>query len=262
MHNHPQVDPPSIFSTVWVIISLELSRVFSSRQGLIYLAVFTFFWYLVINYGVVPFAVARAEQGSTWLAAVFKNYENIAVYGFTFLCLFVGANQTGSDRERGTLRFMSLRCSRDEIFFGRFLSQVLIQYALIIISLVMLILIVTYQHGLDAMLVPSALLAAGNIAIILLPFIALMALVSVWVSQSRQATFYAGLLWSLSSILVGLINDYLPILSPLNILVPGMQFSKLGELDGMAKFTLAYIPLLQCALLLVAGRFAMARKAL
>ena len=262
MHNHPQVDPPNTFSTVWVIISLELSRVFSSRQGLIYLAVFTFFWYLVINYGVIPFAMARAEQGSTWLAAVFKNYESIAVYGFALLCLFVGANQTGSDRERGTLRFISLRCSRDEIFFARFLSQVLIQYTLIIISLVMLVFLIVFQQGLDAMLLPSAVLAGANIAIILLPFIALMALVSVWVSQSRQATFYAGLLWSLSSIVVGLINDYLPILSPLNILVPGMQFSKLAELEGVAKLSLAYVPLLQCGLLLVAGRFAMARKAL
>ena len=89
-----------------------------------------------------------------------------------------------------------------------------------------------------------------------------MALVSVLVKQPRQATFYAGILWSLSSILMGLIEEYVPVLAPLNILVLGMQFSDLNELVGASKMSLAHVAFIQCGVLLLAGRFFMGRKPL
>jgi len=247
---------------MWVLISLELSRAFTSLQGLIYLGAFSFFSYLFIDYGIVPFAFTRAEQGGSLLEAIFQNYYSLATYGFPILCLFLAAKQTAPDRERGTLRFISLRCSRDEIFFSRFISQVLIQLIFIFISLAFLVAVATYQQGYDSNSLPYALLALINTGIVILPFIGLMALVSVLVKQPRQATFYAGLIWALSSIIMGLIEKYVPVLAPLNILVLGMQFSNLTELNGAAKFSLAYVAFLQCAVLLLAGRFFMGRKSL
>ena len=262
MQTSHTLTPPSSLANMWVLITLELSRAFTSRQGLIYLGAFSFFSYLFINYGVIPFAFSRAEQGGTMLGAIFQNYYSMATYGFPILCLFLAANQTGPDRERGTLRFISLRCSRDEIFFSRFISQILIQLIYIAISLVLLVALTTYQQGYDANSLPSALLALINIGTVIFPFVALMALVSVLVKQPRQATFYAGILWSLSSILMGLIEEYVPVLAPLNILVLGMQFSDLNELVGASKMSLAHVAFIQCGVLLLAGRFLMGRKSL
>lgn len=262
MQTSHTLTPPSPLTNMWVLISLELSRAFTSRQGLIYLGAFSFFSYLFINYGVLPFAFANGEQGGSMLGAIFKNYYSVATYAFPILCLFLAANQTGPDRERGTLRFISLRCSRDEIFFSRFISQILIQLVYIAFSLILLVFLATYQQGYDANVIPSALLALINIGTVIFPFVALMALVSVLVKLPRQATFYAGILWSLSSILMGLIEDYVPVLTPLNILVLGMQFSDLNEVEGAAKLSFAHVAFIQCGVLLLIGRFFMGRKSL
>ena len=262
MQTSHTVTPPSPLANMWVLISQELSRAFTSRQGVIYLGAFSFFCYLFINYGVLAYAFISPELGGTKLGATFQHYYSVATYGFPILCLFLAANQTGPDRERGTLRFINLRCTRDEIFFSRFISQVLIQLVYIAISLIFLVALATYQLGYDTSVLPDALLALVNIGIVIFPFVALMALVSVLVKQPRQATFYAGVLWSLSSIFMGLIEEYLPMLAPLNILVLGMQFSDLNELTGYSKMSFAYVAFIQCAVLLLAGRFFMGRKSL
>ena len=260
MQTSHTLTPPSSLANMWVLITLEITRAFTSRQGLIYLGVFSFFSYLFINYLVIPYT--GAEQGGALFDAIFRKYYRITTYGFPILCLFLAANQTGPDRERGTLRFISLRCSRDEIFFSRFISQILIQLIYITISIALLVALTTYQQGYDANVFFSALLALINIGTVIFPFVALMALMSVLVKQPRQATFYAGILWLVSIILMGLIEKYVPMLAPLNILVLGMQFSDLNELVGASKMSLAHVAFIQCGVLLLAGRFFMGRKPL
>ena len=111
--------PPNMFSSMKIIMSLELERIFTSRQGLIYLLAFAFFWYMLVKYAVFNETLMMMNQmvGENGVAdKLFANYFKVAMYFFPLLCMFVAANQTGSDRERGTLRFMTLYCSRDAIF--------------------------------------------------------------------------------------------------------------------------------------------------
>lgn len=262
---HNALEKPNMLESFAIIIRLELQRLFLSRQGWLYLSAFIFFWLVMLKgviFNVSNFFVDQGLSNENWSTTVFSTYFHICLYLFPFLSLFVAANQTGSDRERGTLRFLVLRCSRDVIFFGRFLSQVIIHYILLVFTLVTTLVVGIYRDGflLDALIV--AVILGLNLAVTVLPFIALMAFLSATVKSPRQATVFAALIWGLaSSILAGIVH-YFPILSPLTMLVPGMQFSVLTDLQGLDMFTLAYIPLLQTAVLLLAGRFAMQRETL
>ncbi|MEY8262576.1 MAG: ABC transporter permease subunit [Bermanella sp.] len=256
---------PNIWSSAWIIISLELERAFFSRQGFIYLAAFIFIWGLLLKLGIfneILLSLNPMAGNQSWSSTVFSHYFRLSLYAFPLLCLLIAANQTATDRERGTLRFLLLRCSRSHIFFARFLSQVVIQYTLILISLIMTLAMGSYLFGFSPQALAHAFNAGANLWLIILPFIALMALLSVVVKSPRQATFLAALICSAASLLINVLSHYAPSLAVINFVLPGMQFSELLGLAGAEKFTLAYIPLLQCVLLLLVGRFIMHRKSL
>ena len=57
-----------------------------------------------------------------------------ALYLFPMFSILIAADQFSSDKTRGTLRFLTIRTSRDSLLFGRFLGQILIQGLLILID--------------------------------------------------------------------------------------------------------------------------------
>ncbi len=256
---------PSTLSAIKTIVLLELERTFTYKQGLIYLLAFMAFWMFLLKYAIFSQTLMMMNQvlgADDFPSKLFANFFKISMYLLPVLSLFIAANQTGSDRERGTLRFMTMYCSRDAIFFARFISQVIIHYILILFSTISALGFgfVLGAFSLDA--INHALVAAANLALIILPFIALMAVLSALVKSPRQATFYAGIIWSVASGIISLLSHYFAPASALNILVPGMQFSQLADLNGNAMFTLAYIPVFQCTVLLLLGREIMRRKSL
>ncbi|NRB40641.1 MAG: ABC transporter permease subunit [Pseudomonadales bacterium] len=256
------IQAPSFIQSVGIIIQQEFQRLFFSRQGGLYLFAFIFFWALMLRYVIVNVSNFLAQQGAQtdWSDTVFSTYFNISLYLFPLLCIFIAANQTGADRERGTLRLLLMRTSRDVIFFGRFLAQVCIQYCLILFTATSTLLLGFYYQGFNLSAVSNAFIMASNIALVLLPFIALMALLSASFKSSKQATISAALIWSMASGIITGISHYFPAVEPLKMLIPGMQFSSLSLLEGVEMFSMAYIPLLQTAALLIAGRFIMHRS--
>ena len=245
------------------IIGLEFRRLFTSRSGLLYLFAFSFFWFIMLKFVIVNVSdlIALQNPDKDWSETVFNTYFNISLYLFPLLCIFIAANQTGADRERGTLRFLLMRSSRDEIFFSRFLAQVSIQYFLILLTAISTVLVGFYVQGFAVEAIYNAAIMVTNLAIALLPFIALMALLSAALKSAKQATICAALIWAMASGIITGISHYFPFVEPLKMLIPGMQFTSLSDLDGLAMFSLAYIPLLQTAALLIAGRFIMQRTA-
>ncbi len=265
MNNNNTLQPPSTLSTLKTIIVLELERTFTHKQGIVYLLAFMAFWMLLLKYAVFsqPLLMMNQVLGADDLPSkLFANFFKVAMYLLPVLSLIIAANQTGPDRERGTLRFMTMYCSRSAIFLARFLSQVIIHYILIAFISISTLGYGMVQGDLSFNAISHALIAAANLALIILPFIALMAVLSALVKSPRQATFYAGIIWSVASGVIGLLSHYFAPASVLNILVPGMQFSQLGDLNGSAMFTLMYVPLFQCAVLLLLGQEIMRRKSL
>ncbi len=270
----------SFFYHVLLICQLELKRLFITRKGWLYLATYSIVWYFILFYPIRYAADLLDEHRSSahagsffeflgfgsllgWSIPAFGVYWHFALIFFPMMSVVIAADQTCSDRERGTLRFLALRVTRDGLFFGRYISFMVIQFLLVLVSLLATLLLVIFR---DASLFSEALNNVSSILInlflVLLPFTAMMADLSATVKSARQATVWAILIWSFVAGIIGALSSYLPVLGHLKILIPGYQLSQLAQLSEWETLQLAYIPVLQAIFLLIVGRWIMQRQAL
>lgn len=263
-----------------LICLFELKKLLASRKGWLYLMTFAVVWGFILFYPIRSVADFLGDQQNKMIGAGFLEllgfgslldwkipelgvYWHFALIIFPLLTISISADQTCSGRERGTLRFLCLRVSRDSVFFGRFAGMMLIQLLLIFGSLSGAVILALYR---DINLMPeafnSALAILVNLFIVLLPFTAMMAALSARVKSARQATIWAILIWVFMAGLINLLSSYLPILENLRILVPGYQVSALSKLTEWDTLQLAFIPILQTTVLLSMGRWIMQRQSL
>ncbi len=271
---------PGFFNHLLLICQFELNRSFATRKGLLSMVTFAVIWYFILLYPL-RFAAGIAVQdhglnqhfslfdfiglGSNqhWSIPEFDVFWQLALIIFPMLSITMAADQTCSDRARGTLRFMVLRSSRDRIFFGRFTGVMLIQALLISAAAFSTLALVLSR---DASLFTAALsdlfALIVNLVLIVLPFTAMMAALSAQVKSARQATLWAILIWTFMAGIVSGLAYYVPGLDFLKLLIPGYQLSEVAQLSGWQALQLAYIPLIQSLVLLAWGRWIMVRQAL
>ena len=271
---------PGFFNQLLLISQFELKRGFATRKGLLSLVTFAVVWYFILLYPLRFAADLLVQENGfkqdvsffdfigfgslqQWPIPEFGVYWQFALLIFPMLSITLAADQTCSDRERGTLRFIVVRSSRDGVFFGRFTGVMVIQSLLICATALSTLALVWYR---DATLFSSALsnllVITVNLILAVLPFTAMMAVLSVKVNSARQAALWAILIWTFLAGIISVFAYYLPTLAFLKILVPGYQLSDLAQLSGWRTLQLAYIPLLQSLVLLTLGRWLMARQAL
>ena len=264
-----------------ILISLfELKRNFATQKGILPLLTFSAVWYFILLYPIrfaaellVQEKELRAEFslfdligfGSIqhWSIPEFGVFWHFALMIFPMLSILLAADQTCSDRKRGTLRFIVIRSSRDRVFFGRFVGAMLIQtlwISAVTFSTFILVLIR------DTSLIFSALhylfILIINLIIISLPFSAMMAVLSAKVNSARQAILWAVLIWMFLAGIINSLTSYLPTLAFLEYLILGYQLSDMTQLPRWETLPLIYIPLLQSLFLLTIGRWIMLRQAL
>ena len=264
----------------WLIASYELSKRFTNTKGIAALIAFSLLWAIILLYPVQSASVYMLEPGFkelvqgiygpdalsqlfSWKVAEFAVFWCIALYVFPMFSIFITADQFSSDKQCGSFRFLSLRVSRDSIFFGRFLGQMLIQSCLLLLTILATLLMVLSR---DASLFMDAL-GSGvtvfiNIFIALLPYTAVMAALSWYANSARQASIYAVILWAVSNILIMIINSQIPAMSFLSWVLPGSQLSLMINTQGLNSLMYAPIPLIQTLVILIAGRVYMQRSAL
>jgi ABC-2 family transporter protein len=271
---------PGFFKQLLLISQFELKRGFATRKGLLTLITFSVVWYFILLYPLRFAADLLVQEkglksdssfldfigfGSLqhWPIPEFGVFWQFALLIFPMLSITLAADQTCSDRERGTLRFIVLRSSRDSLFFGRFAGVMAIQALLICASALSTLALALYR---DASLLPSALpnllVVTVNLTLAVLPFTAMMAALSAKVKSARQATVWAILIWTFLAGIISGFAYYLPVLAFFQFLIPGCQLSDLAQLSEWQTLQLAYVPLLQCLFLLALGRWIMARQAL
>lgn len=271
---------PGFFRHLILICQFELKRLFTTRKGLLYLITFAVIWYFILLYPIRFASDFLGQQQNTpdsssffqfigfgslldWKIPELGVYWHFSLILFPLLTVMSSADQTCSDRERGTLRFLCLRVSRDSVFFGRFSGFMLIQAILICTSLLSTVALITFR---DATMLPvafnNAMAIFINLLIALLPFTAMMALLSAIVQSARQATVWAILIWSFLAGIITILSSYLPALNNLKFLIPGYQMSALSQLTEWQALQLAYIPLLQTIALLILGHWVMQRQSL
>lgn len=127
------------FKHLLIISQFELKRGFATRKGLLSLVTFAVVWYFILLYPLRFAAELLVQEkglmqdfsffnfigfGSIqqWSIPEFGVFWQFALIIFPMLSITLAADQTCSDRERGTLRFIVLRSSRDSLFFGRFVG--------------------------------------------------------------------------------------------------------------------------------------------
>ena len=270
---------PGFFNHLLLISQFELKRGFATRKGLLSLVTFAVVWYFILLYPLRFAAeLLMQEKGLSnsvflillgfgsiqqWPIPEFGVFWQFALLIFPMLSITLAADQTCSDRERGTLRFIVLRSSRNSLFFGRFAGFMVIQALLISASALGTLALVLYRDTtLFSSALPDLLAITVNLILAVLPFTAMMAALSAKVKSARQATVWAILIWTFLAGIISGFAYYLPALTFFKFLVPGYQLSDLAQLSGWQTLQLAYVPLLQSLILLSLGRWIMARQAL
>lgn len=264
-----------MFSITW----FEVIKLLGTRRGWVSIAAFALVWSLVLMYAIEPAARVLSDnqpggigglvgalleragwRGDRWPAIEMALYWTVTLYLLPLFAVVIAADQTASDKVRGTLRYLLLRCSRQALFFGRFLGQMLIQLLLILLTLASVcVLIAWYAPGRLADAVHSAPVIVVNLLLVLMPYVALMAAVSVLAKSPRQATLFAMIAWIVTSLLIGLVQSRIGPLAWLDWVLPGSQIGALVRLAGWETLNLAIIPVLHSLVLLALGAYAMWR---
>lgn len=265
-------------NTILVLARYELSRLFLTKRGLLSLLAFALVWFLILRYaiyGAAQFFMSNELGGlivslfnstvtnnlMSWQVPELAVFWIINLYLLPIFSVMLTADQTASDRARGTLRLLHLRATRDGIFFGRFIGQLLILSMLILLALSSTVTLVLFRDS--HLILPTmqlSLVLLVNLILVLLPYTALMAWVSAMAKSARQATLYAVIVWIIFSMFTGWLSNQYPGLWGLDKVLPGAQISDLLKLSGWDTLSLAYIPIIQTIVLLGLGRFMMQRS--
>ncbi|GGI89213.1 ABC transporter permease subunit [Shewanella gelidii] len=271
---------PSQMSNSVTIALFELQKLFNNKRGILSIVAFSLVWGIILLYPIRGasdyllspdfkafiasfFGEGAVNQLFQWQVAELAVFWCLGLYLFPLFSIFIAADQFASDRSRGTFRFLTLRASRNSIFFGRFIGQMAIQLFLVILAVSATVLLaISRDSSLIGAAIFDGVLVTLNLFIVLLPFTALMAILSLHASTARQATVQAIVFWALTSIAMAAINFYAPQLAMLEWTLPGAQLSSMINTQGMDSLSYSAIPLLQALVLLFIGRLYMIRIAL
>jgi ABC-type transport system involved in multi-copper enzyme maturation permease subunit len=271
---------PLLLRQTWLYSRFELHRLFMSPRGWFALAAFTTIWYFLLRYPIHQASVQLQNPEiqqvlsgmlgmvgmynlMNWSLPELSVYWAMTVFFMPLAVVFSAADQTCTDRSRGTLRFLTLRSSRDSIFFGRFIGQLLVQTMLIGLSLLATLGLAALRLGtLPLPALSAALIIWLNLIIVLMPFTALMALCSALVRSSRMAISLAVVSIGVLASVLGYLVWHFPDLRAVLEYLPGAQLPALLGAQGWNTLSHSGLPLLQTAVLLLVGRVVMQEKAL
>lgn len=267
------------FYQIFQIAGFEFKRFFKTRKGWLYLITYCFFWFLLIRYPV-RFGAEFLDQVKefqqhglfdffgldgiwNWGELEFGIFWRLALIFFPIYSVLIAADQTSSDRERGTFKYLSLRCSREGIFFGRFVGAMMIQMALAVGVIILLILSIIFSaSSIEIDIISSVFPILIGVFLIQIPFTAFMSVISVWLKSAKQSVALATFLLLFSSYFIALLSEYVPVINYLRLLIPGYEFDRMTGVAGWDVLKLISISMFQSILFLLLGRWLMLRIAL
>lgn len=260
-------------SNTMSIAALELRRAFTTRRGITVIVAFVLIWVLLLRYAVFGAAQWLVGGGSIigsmfnsstlralldWQVAEFAVFWVIGLYLFPLFCLVLSADQTSTDRARGTLRLLTLHTTRGSIFFGRFLGLLAVQLSLLLLVVIAtLVLVLLRDQTLADIAIETAAMVFLNVALLLAAYTAAMALISVFANSARQATTWAIILWITIGLFILWSSRYLPQIDSLRWILPGAHIKYLLQQNSWQSLQIAYVPLLQTLGMLIVGYISM-----
>ncbi|QYJ73774.1 ABC transporter permease subunit [Shewanella sp. FJAT-52076] len=275
-----QLAHPGPMTHVWLIARQEVIKGFFNLRGLIALVAYCLVWGLILYYPIRSAAkyiadphmrqtlsemlgVVSPKYLLSWDVPELSLFWVISLYWFPLFAILSSADQFASDKSRKTFRFLVQRTGREALFFGRVVGQLLLQSAYIITAgLATLVLTLFREPDLAGAAIGDGIVVLLNLLIVIMPYIALMALLSLYANSARQATLFAVLVWCVLAIVSALAAYYVPSLPSLDWLLPGSQIEMIVDNTPMGALLHAPLPLVQTAVLLFIGLVYMKRSAL
>lgn len=265
--------------SIWLISQFELTRLFLTKRGIILLAAFAIVWFFILKVLILESVEMLNDPNTLNMASSFLGqlhlnyllewpYSELAVYWlitifiFPFITVLMTSDQTASDAKRGTIRFLLLRTSRNELLFGRFLGQFIIMISLIGFTIIPTLIMGMIRDSSNVLAtIPQLVSVYGNLVLLCLPFIAFMALLNSAYQSSKISMLFAIILVPLISSIIGGLSNYLSILEYLLYALPGAQLTDTVQLANF-KVSSIIIPLFQTAAYLGLAQTVLARKSL
>ena len=277
----PTTTPPQqgAMRSVWLISQFELTRLFLTKRGAVLLAAFAIVWFLILKYPVSYSVGILANESFGDNITVFSSqlnldyllqwaYSEVAVYWlfaifiFPFIAVLMTSDQTASDATRGTIRFLLLRTSRNQLLFGRFIGQLIIISILIALTMFAAFAMGVWREPSSALAaIPQLLLVASNLVLVCLPFIALMALFNSWIQSSKLSVVFTIILLPIVTGIISWLSGHISVLEHLLMAIPGVQLTDTVQMASF-HYSSIVIPLVQTAAYLGLAQFVLTRKAL
>ena len=272
------ISPSSSPRQVLLIARVELDRLLSQTKGLLTLAAYVLLWLLLLLF-IVRDAVSIMQQPQAhemvlelfgqgtvanlfnWPVAEYAVFWCFAIMLQPLFAILLSAGQFADDIQRGTFRFLSLHCSRGALFLGRFVGALLVMALLNAATVVATLIMAVMRDGsLLGNALASGVLMWLVLMALLLPYIALMSLLSVLSHSRKQAIIYATLYFTLMSMLIWSADWVFAPLHYLSYLLPGAFADALYGVTPSGALALLGLPLAQCVLVLAVGFFAFKRS--
>lgn len=266
--------------SVWHICQFELTRLFLTKRGAILLLAFAIIWAMVFKYPVLEAASLISNQNFSenisafsetlnlghlvsWSYAELAVYWLFAVFAFPVTAILMSSDQLASDTNRGTLRFLLLRTSRNQLLIGRFLGQLLI-----LVSLIAMTLFAAFMLGVsrESSLATSALPAFGfvgiNLLLIGMPFIAVTSLLNIILKSSKLSIVMIIIVIPIFHSVISYLSSLYDALDWLLYALPGIQLIDALQMPNMELSPTTLIPLVQTIAYLAMAQQLLARRAL
>ena len=261
------------------IVTFEIVRLFKTKRGLLALLAFATIWFIILYYFISTAADIVSSRSFErmaydlfgalglsalldWPVSEYAIYWLVAVYFFPIFALSVCSDQICSDKQRGTLRFITLRSTRAELILGRYLGQLLIVTILILMTSIATAVLASIR---DLALLPASLQIGAKLCfelfIVVMPFIALMSLLNTLVNSARLAIVAAMLFFGLGPLIIAVIKYQFGQEFYLNLLFPGGQISSILSQSSVVASHYA-LPVIQTIVLLVASNLIMKRASI
>jgi len=263
---------------IYSIAQHELLKLIGTRRGWISIVALSLVWALVLVYvirttarflanpdtsGILGMILGESGQrfGNTWSTLEVSVYWFVALMILPFFAVLISADQIAADRTRGTLRYLLLRTSRMTLFFSRFAGQMVIMWLMVVLTFFSAV-AMTAMHSSEnaAAMVADALPVIVNVWLVLMPYVALMALFSVLARSPRQAIIYSIIVWIVVWVLTKFLRSQIGEVAWLDWVMPGAQIAGLLRLDGWETLQLAPVPVAHTIVLLAFGAWAMWRR--
>ncbi|MGI2260774.1 ABC transporter permease subunit [Shewanella sp. GXUN23E] len=261
------------------VAGFELKKTFSGTRGLIGLGAFLLIWLVLLIYPigsaahwlsqpgfvdmVRAFSDGQADIILSWQVPELAMFWVFALYLFPLSVLTVSADMFATDRQMGTLRFVLQRASRQEIFWGRLLGHLLLQATLILLAMMATLLMASLRDNSNLLSgLTEALWVFPALVINVLPYLALMAVLSVVCRSARTSIIWAVIILTLGGLLIQLTMHQFGTIPLLADAIPGSQLSAMINTKGIGVMSQALTPVVQSIILLVAGIYIFAGKRL